>query len=72
MFPLNYWKIIKFIIIKNRDACLVGETVCDNPNEYLFWDYFHLTTHGHMLITQDATKYTEMKVELLEQDEMET
>jgi phospholipase/lecithinase/hemolysin len=34
------------------DACFNGVTVCSNPNQYLFWDGFHPTTHGHELLAE--------------------
>lgn len=43
------------------EACLtnfqpgfVFEGICDNPNEFLFWDNIHPTTQGHTLIAQLA------------------
>ncbi|XP_058087841.1 GDSL esterase/lipase 6 [Magnolia sinica] len=33
--------------------CGTGEyKVCGNPNEFLFWDYFHPTEHAYKLITK--------------------
>ena len=32
------------------DDCFNGVTVCSNPNQYLFWDGFHPTTHGQEII----------------------
>jgi phospholipase/lecithinase/hemolysin len=34
------------------DACFNGVTVCSNPDQYLFWDGFHPTTHGHQVIAE--------------------
>ncbi|MEB3179128.1 MAG: SGNH/GDSL hydrolase family protein [Nostocaceae cyanobacterium] len=38
------------------DACLnlTAQTLCSNPNEFLFWDNLHPTTQGHSLIAQAA------------------
>lgn len=35
-------------------ACVVGQTVCANPDQYLFWDNVHPTTKGHSLIAGAA------------------
>jgi phospholipase/lecithinase/hemolysin len=34
------------------DPCFnqTAMTVCANPNQYLFWDGFHPTTHGHEIL----------------------
>jgi len=32
------------------DPCFNGVTVCSNPGQYLFWDGFHPTTHGHEIV----------------------
>ncbi|KAK9115422.1 hypothetical protein Syun_022219 [Stephania yunnanensis] len=33
--------------------CGTGEyTMCNNPNEYLFWDYFHPSEHSYKLISK--------------------
>ncbi len=32
------------------DACVQGDTVCDNPEGYLFWDDVHVTAGGHYLL----------------------
>lgn len=29
-----------------------GYTVCKNPNEYLFWDFFHPSEHTYKLIAK--------------------
>lgn len=36
------------------DSCLIGVVVCDNPNEYLFWDDYHPTTTADELIGELA------------------
>jgi phospholipase/lecithinase/hemolysin len=36
------------------DSCLIGVVVCDNPNEYLFWDDYHPTTTAHELVGELA------------------
>jgi outer membrane lipase/esterase len=35
------------------DQCLVGTTVCANPNQYLFWDYEHPTTAANAIVGAD-------------------
>jgi len=32
------------------DPCLVGMSVCANPNQYLFWDSIHPTAAGHAIV----------------------
>ncbi|KAJ3096923.1 hypothetical protein HDU97_005438 [Phlyctochytrium planicorne] len=32
------------------EPCFDGETVCDDPDSYLFWDLFHFTKRGHEII----------------------
>jgi len=34
--------------------CLVGDTVCAAPNEYLFWDDIHPTVVGHYILSEVA------------------
>lgn len=29
-----------------------GYKICPNPNEYLFWDYFHPSEHTYKLISK--------------------
>jgi phospholipase/lecithinase/hemolysin len=36
------------------DQCLVGTTVCANPNQYLFWDDIHPTAAGHAIVANAA------------------
>jgi len=36
--------------------CLVGVTVCANPDEYLFWDDFHPTTATHAFVASGFAK----------------
>lgn len=36
------------------DACLTDNSVCSNPNEYLFWDTIHPTTKAHQLVGELA------------------
>jgi len=36
------------------NACLVGSTICDNPDSYLFWDDIHPTAAVHRLIADAA------------------
>jgi thermolabile hemolysin len=43
------------------ESCLIGIVVCDNPNEYLFWDNSHPTTATHKLIGELA--FSELKSE---------
>jgi outer membrane lipase/esterase len=35
-------------------ACYDGVNKCNNPDEYLYWDNFHPTESGHLLIAQAA------------------
>ncbi len=44
----------KFGFTNVTDSCLIGVVVCDNPNEYLFWDDSHPTTTAHKLIGELA------------------
>ncbi|MBF1991380.1 SGNH/GDSL hydrolase family protein [Fischerella thermalis] len=53
----------EFGLTNVTDACLVGDfddiaqgnfTVCTNPNEYLFWDSVHPTTHVHRIVAETA------------------
>jgi thermolabile hemolysin len=44
----------KFGFTNVTDSCLIGIVVCDNPNEYLFWDNSHPTTAAHKLIGELA------------------
>lgn len=53
----------KFGFANVDEACLtnfqpgfVFEGICDNPDEFLFWDNIHPTTQGHALIAQLALK----------------
>jgi outer membrane lipase/esterase len=41
-------------ITNTQDACLNSQTleVCDNPNEYLYWDDLHPTTRVHQLFAR--------------------
>ena len=42
------------------DACFKATTftVCNNPNQYLFWDGTHPTAQGHELIAEAAFQST--------------
>ncbi|MEM9503950.1 MAG: SGNH/GDSL hydrolase family protein [Cyanobacteria bacterium P01_E01_bin.43] len=53
----------KFDFANVTDACLTdysfpidldGFTVCDTPDQFLFWDDFHPTTQGHKFVAQAA------------------
>jgi phospholipase/lecithinase/hemolysin len=35
------------------NPCLVGATICPDPNQYLFWDGFHPTTTVDSILAQD-------------------
>ncbi|XP_068642094.1 GDSL esterase/lipase 6 [Aristolochia californica] len=39
--------------LRGMGQCGVGEyTVCDKPDEFLFWDFFHPTEHTYSLLTK--------------------
>ncbi|XP_068638673.1 GDSL esterase/lipase 6-like [Aristolochia californica] len=39
--------------LRGMGQCGVGEyTVCDRPDEFLFWDFFHPTGHTYSLLTK--------------------
>lgn len=40
----------KFGFTNVTTPCLVNSTVCDNPDEFLFWDNIHPTTAGHQVL----------------------
>ncbi len=40
-----------FGITDSHSACLSSLDACANPDEYVFWDGFHPTTHAHALIS---------------------
>ena len=53
----------QFDFVNVTDACLTdysfpidldGFTVCDTPDQFLFWDDFHPTTQGHKFVAQAA------------------
>ncbi len=46
-----------FGLTNARDRCLVGATVCANPDGYLYWDGVHPTAAGHRLIARLANDY---------------
>ena len=49
---------IKFTNVTNACLNTVALTVCNNPNDYLFWDSTHPTTQGHELIAKAAFQST--------------
>jgi phospholipase/lecithinase/hemolysin len=48
----------EFGLTNVTDACLniTAQTICSNPNQYLFWDSIHPTTYAHSLIAQEIEK----------------
>ncbi len=46
----------KFGFTNVTDACLniVAQTICSNPNEYLFWDNLHPTSYAHSIVAKSA------------------
>ncbi|MDP5016645.1 SGNH/GDSL hydrolase family protein [Anabaena sp. UHCC 0187] len=46
----------KFGFTNVTDACLniVAQTICSNPNEYLFWDDLHPTSYAHSIVARSA------------------
>jgi hypothetical protein len=44
----------KFSFTNVTNACLSNVSICDRPNEYLFWDDIHPTTAAHKLLVELA------------------
>lgn len=53
----------KFGLTNVTDSCLslTSGTICNNPHEYLFWDYIHPTTSAHQIIASGV--YEQLKTE---------
>lgn len=49
----------KFGFTDVTNPCLSNESICDRPNEYLFWDDIHPTTAAHKLFVELA--FSELK-----------
>lgn len=59
----------QFGLTNVTDSCLslISGTICQNPHEYLFWDYIHPTTTAHQIIAsgvyhQIQTEYNKKSV----------
>jgi len=48
----------EFGLTNVTDACLniTAQTICSNPNQYLFWDSIHPTTYADSLIAEEVEK----------------
>jgi phospholipase/lecithinase/hemolysin len=48
----------EFGLTNVTDACLniTAQTICSNPNQYLFWDSIHPTTYADSLIAKEVEK----------------
>ena len=47
----------RFGVMNATQACLVGATVCGNPDSYFYWDDVHPSAAGHRLIAALADDY---------------
>ncbi len=47
----------RFGLTNTTDSCLVGLTVCANPNSFLFFDGVHPTSAGHQLLANLSADY---------------
>jgi phospholipase/lecithinase/hemolysin len=36
--------------------CLSSSGICADPDEYIFWDFLHLTTRGHQILAEKFTQ----------------
>ncbi|BAZ03882.1 autotransporter domain-containing protein [Calothrix sp. NIES-3974] len=62
----------KFGFTNLSEPCFNREagTVCNNPNEYLFWDFIHPTARGHQLIGEYAAAVINAPQTIIPQSEI--